>query len=64
MIATQPQQRDLDMRRLNYGGMIILTLPFVILGVFVGLFECVVGTNGAAADFVVKPFLWAYRRKV
>jgi hypothetical protein len=43
--------------------MILLTLPFVIVGVFVGLFECCVGSDGATAEFVVKPFLWAYRRK-
>jgi len=64
MIAAQLQPRDLGMRRLNYGGMIILTLPFVILGVIVGLFECIVGSDGASAEYVVKPFLWAYRRKV
>jgi hypothetical protein len=52
------------MRRLNYGGMILLTTPFIFLGLFVGLFECVVGTKGDAAEAVVKPFLWAYRRKV
>ena len=62
MISAQP--RDFDMRQLNYGVMILLTTPFVILGVFVGLFECIVGSDGATAEFVVKPFLWAYRRKV
>lgn len=64
MIAVQLQQREQSMRQLNYGGMIILTLPFVFVGVFVGLVECLLGTDGRAAEFVVKPFLWAYRRKV
>ena len=52
------------MRRLNYGGMILLTVPFIFLGVLVGRFECFLRTDGATTDFVVKPFLWAYRRKV
>jgi hypothetical protein len=52
------------MRRLNYGGMILLTTPFVIIAVVVGLLECVMGSDGATTDFIVKPFLWAYRRKV
>ena len=64
MIVSQLQMRDVNMRRLNYGGMILLTTPFIFLGVLVGLFECVVGTDGAATETVVKPFLWAYRRKV
>lgn len=64
MITAQLQPRDLPMRRLNYGGMILLTIPFVFVGVLVGLAECVLGTNGDAAEYVVRPFLWAYRRKV
>jgi hypothetical protein len=44
--------------------MILLTIPFVLLGVFVGLGECILGTNGDVAEYVVRPFLWAYRRKV
>ena len=64
MISAQLQQRDLSMRRLNYGGMILLTVPFIFIGVLVGLFECCVGSDGSTAEFVAKPFLWAYRRKV
>jgi hypothetical protein len=52
------------MQRLNYGSMILLTIPFVLLGLVIGLFECVVGSDGSTAEFVVRPFIWAYRRKV
>lgn len=64
MIATQHHYRDLSMRRLNYYGMILLTTPFILIGVFVALFELVVGGDGTNAEFIAKPFLWAYRRKV
>ena len=64
MIAAQLQQRALPMRRLNFGGMIFLTLPFVIVAVFVGLVELALGSDGSAAEFIAKPFIWAYRRKV
>ena len=64
MIAAQLLQRDSNMRWLNYRGMILLTVPFIFLGVFIGLFECCLGTDGATAEYVVRPFIWAYRRKV
>ena len=54
---------DQEMKKLNYATMIFLTMPFVAFGICVGLFETCVGTDGAAAEFVVRPFLWAYRRK-
>jgi len=53
---------DLEMKKLNYAAMIFLTMPFVVFGICVGLFETCVGTDGSAAEFVVRPFLWAYRR--
>ena len=64
MIAVQLQSREPNMQRLNYGSMILLTIPFVLLGLVIGLFECVVGSDGSTAEFVLRPFIWAYRRKV
>lgn len=64
MIIPQHRLGDSDMKRLNYGAMIILTTPFVLIAVVVGLLECVMGSDGATTEFIVKPFLWAYRRKV
>jgi hypothetical protein len=58
------QPHELSMKRFNYASMIILTLPFVLLGVLVGIFETCAGTDGATTERVAGPFLWAYRRKV
>jgi hypothetical protein len=52
------------MKKLNYAAMICLTVPFIFLGIAVGLFETCVGTDGAATELVARPFLWAYRRKM
>jgi hypothetical protein len=51
-------------RRLNYGGMIVLTTPFVCLAVFVGLAEMSMGLDGNAALLISRPFTWAVERKV
>lgn len=51
------------MRRLNYGVVVALTVPFIALGVAVGLVELLLRQDGTAAEYVVTPFLWAYRRK-
>ena len=51
-------------RRLNYGGMIVLTTPFVCLAVVVGLVEMSMGLDGNAALIISRPFTWAVERKV
>jgi len=58
------QQRRLDLsKRLNYAFWIIMTLPFVVLGIVTGITELMLGTSGSFTFFVVKPFTWAYERK-
>lgn len=52
------------MKRLNYALGIIVTLPFVALGIVTGLIELLLKTNGDFTIWVVKPFTWAYERKV
>lgn len=49
---------------MNYGGMIVLTTPFVCLAVFVGLAEMSMGLDGNAALLISRPFTWAVERKV
>ena len=51
-------------RRLNYGGVILLTTPFVCLAVVVGLTEMFMGLDGNLALIISKPFTWAMERKV
>jgi hypothetical protein len=51
-------------RRLNYWGVVALTTPFIALGIAIGLVELLLRMDGTAAEYVVGPFLWAYRRKV
>jgi hypothetical protein len=52
------------MRRLNYGGMLVLTTPFLGLAVLVGLVGMIFGSDGDLALLVARPFLWAQERKV
>jgi hypothetical protein len=49
-------------RRLLYYGLVLVTVPFLWLGVAVALFEIVIGTDGQGASWVVSPFTWALRR--
>ena len=42
---------------------IVATLPFLLLALLVGLFERAVGTDGAAAAWVARPFLRAVERR-
>lgn len=51
------------MKRLNYTFWIVMTIPFVFLGVVTGLIETMLGTSGDFTTLVVKPFTWAYERK-
>ena len=53
---------DRGMGRINYGFWITLTAPFLLLAVLVGLFELFVRTDGVAAAWVARPFLWAVER--
>jgi hypothetical protein len=51
------------MRPRFYSTLIFLTLPFIAVGVAVGLFELCCGTDGRASAFIAGPFLWAYDRQ-
>lgn len=52
------------MKRLNYALGILVTLPFAAMGIITGLVELLLKTNGDFTIWVVKPFTWAYERKV
>ena len=52
------------MRRLNYGGMIVLTTPFLGLAVLVGLVGMIFRPDDDLALLIARPFLWAKDRKV
>jgi hypothetical protein len=52
------------MRRLNYGGMIVLTTPFLGLAILVGLIGMILDSDDDLALLVARPFLWAKDRKV
>lgn len=48
--------------RLKYYGIVILTVPFLWLGLLVALVELVLRGDGRVAAWVVSPFTWAIRR--
>ena len=50
------------MRKISYYTLIVLTMPFLSIGIAVGLFELCCGTDGRASKFIARPFLWAYER--
>ena len=52
------------MRRLNYGGMIVLTTPFLGLAILVGFAGMILGSDDDLALLIARPFLWAKDRKV
>ena len=52
------------LRKLNYYGVVFLTLPFVPLAVISGLFETALNTDSKATLFIISPFIWAVERKV
>ena len=52
------------MRRFKYWGVVVLTFPFLVVGVLTGLVECLLGSEGSGGVLIASPFLWAYRRKV
>ena len=51
------------LRRLNYYGLILLTTPCLWLAVVVGLAEMLLEDDGTIAKEIVRPFLWAVRRR-
>ena len=52
------------MKKLNYVVVLVLMMPFVPLSMVVGLIEVVLHRPSSWAEVVLKPFLWAYERKV
>ena len=51
------------LERLIFSLLILLTLPFVLLAIPIGIAEFMLGTKGDLTLWVVKPFTWAYERK-
>jgi hypothetical protein len=51
------------LERLIFSLLILLTLPFVLLAIPIGVAELMLSTKGDLTLWVVKPFTWAYERK-
>ena len=52
------------LNRLNYSLVLLLTVPFLIVAVFVALAELAMGLDGHIALLIANPFIWALERRV